>query len=74
MHHEVFIDWKFYDKVGLAPMLCCKQCVTTHGLRRGQPQFIKWLGEWELIACRDAGVEEHKLPIQTIIQGENNEQ
>lgn len=41
-NHAVHINWALRNAHG-NPALCCSECVTPRGARRGQPAYIDWV-------------------------------
>lgn len=56
-NHEMHINWRLTNAHG-NPALCCSQCTTPKGSRRGQPLYIDWLKRNHIEMLQKLGVEE----------------
>ena len=56
-HHEIHINWRLTNAHG-NPALCCSECTTPKGPRRGQPLYIDWLKGAHITELQKLGVEE----------------
>lgn len=55
--HEMHINWALTNAHG-NPALCCSQCTTPKGPRKGQPLYVDWLKRNHIEMLQKLGVEE----------------
>lgn len=55
--HQVHINWALTNAHG-NPALCCSECTTPKGPRRGRPLYIDWLSNKHIVCLQELGVEE----------------